>query len=98
MHMIEKQHSMFAFELITSLFYLWSHNRDPILIPHLKKYSTLFAVQATLFPARGAGTIDSIERDIRSHIRLMIETEQCLDMNPGNFNKIQRSLILEVFA
>jgi FHS family L-fucose permease-like MFS transporter len=46
--MIEKQHSMFAFELITSLFYLWSHNRDPILIPHLKKSFTLTTTQSAL--------------------------------------------------
>lgn len=46
--MIEKQHSMFAFELITSSFYLWSHNRDPILIPHLKKSFTLTTTQSTL--------------------------------------------------
>jgi hypothetical protein len=74
-HMSEKQHSMYAFEHNTSLFYLWSHNRDPILIPHLKKYSTLFAVQATLFnmPARGGGAIDSIERDIRPYARRLIE-------------------------
>ena len=39
---------MFAFELITSLFYLWSHNRDPILIPHLKKSFTLTTTQSTL--------------------------------------------------
>jgi len=46
--MIEKQHSMFAFELITSSFYLWSHNRDLILIPHLKKSFTLTTTQSTL--------------------------------------------------
>ena len=48
MHMIEKQHSMFAFELITSSFYLWSHNRDSILIPHLKKSFTLTTKQLSL--------------------------------------------------
>lgn len=44
--MIEKQHTMFAFGHNTSLFYLRSRDSDPILIPHLKIYSTLFAVQA----------------------------------------------------
>ena len=41
MHMIEKQHTMFAFGHNTSLFYLRSRDSDPILIPHLKIYSTL---------------------------------------------------------
>jgi len=42
--------NVFAFILITSLFFLWgfAHNLDPILIPHLKKSFTLTTVQATL--------------------------------------------------
>ncbi len=45
-----KQNTLFAFCLITSLFFLWgfAHNLDPILIPHLKKSFTLSTVQATL--------------------------------------------------
>ena len=41
---------LFAFTLITSLFFLWgfAHNLDPILIPHLKKSFTLSTTQATL--------------------------------------------------
>jgi hypothetical protein len=85
--MIEKQHSMFAFEHNTSLFYLWSHNRDPILISHLKKYSTLFCSvgNAVQYACKRGGAIDSIERDIRSRGRLMIEKEQFFDMNPRQF-------------
>jgi len=45
-----KNNQVFAFALITSLFFLWgfAHNLDPILIPHLKKSFTLSTVQATL--------------------------------------------------
>lgn len=45
-----KKRQLFAFILITSLFFLWgfAHNLDPILIPHLKKSFTLSTVQATL--------------------------------------------------
>lgn len=41
---------LFAFILITLLFFLWgfAHNLDPILIPHLKKSFTLTTTQATL--------------------------------------------------
>ncbi len=46
-----KNHSyLFAFILVTCLFFLWgfAHNLDPILIPHLKKSFTLTNTQATL--------------------------------------------------
>jgi len=45
-----KNHTLFPFILITSLFFLWgfAHNLDPILIPHLQKSFTLTTVQATL--------------------------------------------------
>jgi FHS family L-fucose permease-like MFS transporter len=48
--MNKKQSTVFAFSLITSLFFLWgfAHNLDPILIPHLKKSFTLTTTQATL--------------------------------------------------
>ena len=41
---------LFAFALVTSLFFLWGfvHNLDPILIPHLKKSFTLTTTQSTL--------------------------------------------------
>ena len=70
-----------------------------ILIPHLKKSLTVFDVQITLFntPARGGGTIVSFEQLWDRRFDL-IEKQQYLDMDPGNFNKIQRSSILEVFA
>jgi FHS family L-fucose permease-like MFS transporter len=46
----KKNPYLFAFILVTSLFFLWgfAHNLDPILIPHLKKSFTLSTVQATL--------------------------------------------------
>lgn len=45
-----KKGQLFAFILVTSLFFLWgfAHNLDPILIPHLKRSFTLSTVQATL--------------------------------------------------
>ena len=48
--MNNKQGTLLAFCLITSLFFLWgfAHNLDPILIPHLKKSFTLTTTQATL--------------------------------------------------
>lgn len=48
--MEKKNPYLFAFILITSLFFLWgfAHNLDPILIPHLKKSFTLSTTQATL--------------------------------------------------
>ena len=48
--MKKKNPYLFAFILITSLFFLWgfAHNLDPILIPHLKKSFTLSTTQATL--------------------------------------------------
>jgi len=48
--MNKKQNTVFAFSLITSLFFLWgfAHNLDPILIPHLKRSFTLTTTQATL--------------------------------------------------
>jgi MFS transporter, FHS family, L-fucose permease len=48
--MIKKHSTLFAFCLVTSLFFLWgfAHNLDPILIPHLKKSFTLTTTQATL--------------------------------------------------
>jgi MFS transporter, FHS family, L-fucose permease len=48
--MNNKQSTVFAFCLVTSLFFLWgfAHNLDPILIPHLKKSFTLTTTQATL--------------------------------------------------
>jgi MFS transporter, FHS family, L-fucose permease len=48
--MNKKQSTVFAFALITSLFFLWgfAHNLDPILIPHLKRSFTLTTTQATL--------------------------------------------------
>jgi len=48
--MNKKQSTVFAFSLITSLFFLWgfAHNLDPILIPHLKRSFTLSTTQATL--------------------------------------------------
>ncbi|AXY74093.1 L-fucose:H+ symporter permease [Paraflavitalea soli] len=48
--MNNKQSTLLAFCLITSLFFLWgfAHNLDPILIPHLKKSFTLTTTQATL--------------------------------------------------
>jgi FHS family L-fucose permease-like MFS transporter len=41
---------LFAFALVTSLFFLWGfvHNLDPILIPHLKRSFTLTTTQSTL--------------------------------------------------
>src|SRR5476651_1937313 len=47
---VKKDSQLFAFILVTSLFFLWgfAHNLDPILIPHLKKSFTLTTVQATL--------------------------------------------------
>ncbi len=47
---VKKNSQVFAFMLVTSLFFLWgfAHNLDPILIPHLKKSFTLSTVQATL--------------------------------------------------
>src|SRR5690349_3846603 len=49
-HMNNKQSTVFAFCLVTSLFFLWgfAHNLDPILIPHLKKSFTLTTTQAKL--------------------------------------------------
>jgi len=47
--MIEKQYRIFAFGLITALFFLGGHKRDAILIPSLKKSLTIFDVQITLF-------------------------------------------------
>ena len=48
--MNKKQSTVFAFSLITYLFFLWgfAHNLDPILIPHLKRSFTLTTTQATL--------------------------------------------------
>lgn len=48
--MKSKNPYLFAFALITTLFFLWgfAHNLDPILIPHLKKSFTLNTTQATL--------------------------------------------------
>lgn len=48
--MKSKNPYLFAFILITTLFFLWgfAHNLDPILIPHLKKSFTLSTTQATL--------------------------------------------------
>ena len=45
-----KNSQVFAFALVTSLFFLWgfAHNLDPALIPHLKRSFTLSTVQATL--------------------------------------------------
>ncbi len=41
---------LFAFILVTSLFFFWGfvHNMDPILIPHLRRAFTLNTVQASL--------------------------------------------------
>lgn len=41
---------LFAFILVTCLFFLWgfAHNLDPILIPHLKRSFTLTTTQSTL--------------------------------------------------
>lgn len=46
----KNQPYLFAFALVTSLFFLWGfvHNLDPILIPHLKKSFTLTTTQSTL--------------------------------------------------
>ena len=46
----KSQSYVFAFALVTSLFFLWGfvHNLDPILIPHLKKSFTLTTTQSTL--------------------------------------------------
>jgi FHS family L-fucose permease-like MFS transporter len=48
--MKSKNPYLFAFMLITTLFFMWgfAHNLDPILIPHLKKSFTLSTTQATL--------------------------------------------------
>lgn len=48
--MKKKNPYLFAFILITSLFFLWgfAHNLDPILIPHLKRSFTLTTLQASL--------------------------------------------------
>src|ERR1043165_8725064 len=48
--MNNKKSTLFAFCLVTSLFFLWgfAHNLDPILIPHLKKSFTLTTTQSTL--------------------------------------------------
>jgi FHS family L-fucose permease-like MFS transporter len=48
--MEKKNPYLFAFILITSLFFLWgfAHNLDPILIPHLKRSFTLTTLQASL--------------------------------------------------
>lgn len=45
-----KQSYLFAFILVTCLFFLWgfAHNLDPILIPHLKRSFTLTTTQSTL--------------------------------------------------
>lgn len=46
----KNQSYLFAFILVTCLFFLWgfAHNLDPILIPHLKKSFTLTTTQSTL--------------------------------------------------
>lgn len=46
----KNQPYLFAFILVTCLFFLWgfAHNLDPILIPHLKKSFTLTTTQSTL--------------------------------------------------
>ncbi len=46
----KKQPYLFAFILVTCLFFLWgfAHNLDPILIPHLKRSFTLTTTQSTL--------------------------------------------------
>jgi FHS family L-fucose permease-like MFS transporter len=46
----KNQSYLFAFILVTCLFFLWgfAHNLDPILIPHLKRSFTLTNTQATL--------------------------------------------------
>jgi FHS family L-fucose permease-like MFS transporter len=46
----KNQPYLFAFALVTSLFFLWGfvHNLDPILIPHLKRSFTLTTTQSTL--------------------------------------------------
>ncbi|MCC6760533.1 MAG: L-fucose:H+ symporter permease [Chitinophagaceae bacterium] len=45
-----QQSYVFAFILVTCLFFLWgfAHNLDPILIPHLKRSFTLTTTQSTL--------------------------------------------------
>lgn len=46
----KNQSYLFAFVLVTCLFFLWgfAHNLDPILIPHLKRSFTLTTTQSTL--------------------------------------------------
>ncbi|MBK8089739.1 MAG: L-fucose:H+ symporter permease [Chitinophagaceae bacterium] len=46
----KNQPYLFAFILVTCLFFLWgfAHNLDPILIPHLKRSFTLTTTQSTL--------------------------------------------------
>lgn len=46
----QNQPYLFAFTLVTCLFFLWgfAHNLDPILIPHLKRSFTLTTTQSTL--------------------------------------------------
>ncbi|CAN5554320.1 L-fucose:H+ symporter permease [soil metagenome] len=48
--MSKKNPYLFAFAMITSLFFMWGfvHNLDPILIPHLKKSFSLNTLQASL--------------------------------------------------
>jgi len=47
---IKPNTTRFAFDLVTSLFFLWgfSNNLNPILIPHLKKSFALTTTQSTL--------------------------------------------------
>ncbi|HSC55015.1 MAG TPA: L-fucose:H+ symporter permease [Phnomibacter sp.] len=50
MNATKNQSYVFAFALVTCLFFLWgfAHNLDPILIPHLKRSFTLTTTQSTL--------------------------------------------------
>lgn len=50
MSQTKNQSYVFAFILVTCLFFLWgfAHNLDPILIPHLKRSFTLTTTQSTL--------------------------------------------------
>ena len=47
---MSKNKYLFAFILVTSLFFLWAflHNLNPILIPHLKKACQLSDTQSAL--------------------------------------------------
>jgi threonine dehydrogenase-like Zn-dependent dehydrogenase len=89
-----KNTNLFAFALITSLFFLWSFapNLDPILIPHLKSSFTLTTVQATLVDSSvriGGG--DVIAMDINAG-RLKFSREK---LNVSSTIEVTQENVLE---